>query len=146
MVGYTMLSLWILAQPIVEGNPEFGAVGVEGGEFLNAVNYPPGPDAPSVRISLLPDPDEGWNLQLETTNFRFTPENVGRHAVPFEGYAQLYIDNIQVDRIYGHWAHIAPLPPGPHEIMVVLSANDHRTYLTDGVFIKDVVQLVVSDE
>ena len=39
---------------------------------------PEGDDAPTIKIALHPDAAAGWNLEVITTNFTFTPKNVNQ--------------------------------------------------------------------
>jgi hypothetical protein len=39
---------------------------------------PQGEPVPTVSIKVYPDPMKGYNLQIETTNFKFAPENIGK--------------------------------------------------------------------
>ena len=90
------------------------------------VSLPAGPDAPTMRIALTPDPDSGWNLHVITTGFRFSPENASKAHVPGEGHAHVYVNGKKIARLYGPWMHIAALPEGPVTVDVSLNANDHR--------------------
>lgn len=83
-------------------------------------------NAPDLSIAVTPDPMSGWNLKIETTDFRFAPENASKEHVAGEGHAHIYINGEKIARHYGHWFHIATLPPGENTIRVTLNANDHR--------------------
>ncbi len=87
---------------------------------------------PAVDIEVLADPADGWNLHIKTTNFRFTPENVGGLPRDGEGHAHLYINGEKVTRVYGLWFHIISLPAGPCEVAVTLNGNDHRILAAGG--------------
>ena len=91
-----------------------------------------GPDAPTLKITLVPDPASGWNLQVMTTGFRFAPQNANKTHVPGEGHAHLYVNNAKVARLYGPWFHIAALPSGETTVEVTLNANDHRPLAVEG--------------
>jgi|GEM_PF-3218497 len=93
---------------------------------------PSGEPRPTLAIAVLPDPQAGWNLKLQTSNFRFSPGNVSRAHIPGEGYARLTIDQGPRLRIYGEWYHIPELPPGTHTLKVTLCTNDHAAYTIDG--------------
>ncbi len=90
------------------------------------LSLPPGPDAPTLAMTLTPDPASGWNLHVETTAFRFAPEHASGTHVPGEGHAHVYINGGKYARLYGPWLHIPTLPPGPVTVEVTLNANDHR--------------------
>ena len=86
---------------------------------------PDGPDAPAVRMTLTPDSVAGWNLHVETANFRFAPENSGRAPISGEGHAHVYLDGQKIARLYGPWMHLPALPEGAR-LEVTLNGNDHR--------------------
>ncbi len=100
---------------------------------------------PTLAIQVHEDPVEGWNLRLDTTDFRMAPERVSTAHVDGEGHAHLYIDGVKVSRVYGHWHHIGALAAGEHELRVELSANDHSTLAVGGVPI-EVTTTVVAPE
>ncbi|WP_037547442.1 hypothetical protein [Stappia stellulata] len=85
-----------------------------------------GPNAPQLGIEVLQDPASGWNLHIETRNFRFAPEHASGAHVDGEGHAHIYINGEKVARHYGNWFHIATLPTGTNSVEVTLNANDHR--------------------
>lgn len=89
-------------------------------------------EAPTLAMSLTPDPGTGWNLHVVTTNFRFSPRNVGAAHVAGEGHAHVYLDGVKLARLYAPWMHIADLPAGEHVVAVTLNANDHRALAIDG--------------
>ena len=78
------------------------------------------PAPPSVKVTVHKDPKAGWNLQVQTENFRFAPERASTAHVPGEGHAHLFIDGKKVTRLYGEWYHIPALAPGTHKITVWL--------------------------
>jgi len=96
-------------------------------EHHAVLSLPPGSSAPKLSIRVEPDPESGWNLQLRTANFRFSPENASRRHQPGEGHAHLYVNGKKRARLYGHWFHIDRLPKGDVELSVTLNSNDHRT-------------------
>lgn len=82
--------------------------------------------APTLEITLTPDTVSGWNLHVMTTNFRFTPGNVGKPHVPGEGHAHVFVNGNKIGRLYNSWMHIGSLPHGPAVVEVTLNTNDHR--------------------
>lgn len=81
---------------------------------------------PAVDAAVTKDPVSGWNLHIETKNFRFAAEHASGEHVPGEGHAHLYVNGEKIARLYGPWAHVASLPEGRSTIRVTLNANDHR--------------------
>lgn len=92
----------------------------------------PAADAPSVSIAVTPDPVAGYNLQVTTDNFAFSPRNAGRENVTGEGHAHVYVNGEKRSRLYGAWMHLDKLPTGPVAIEVTLNTNDHRPLSIDG--------------
>jgi len=101
------------------------------------------PEKPGVSLNVTRDAVGGWNIFLETKNFRFAPENVNGQPVPGEGHAHLYVDGKKVARLYGSWFHLGNLSSGRHTIQVTLNANNHASFVLHGEPItatKEVVQ------
>ena len=96
----------------------------------------------TLKITATPDPVRGVNLHLTTTNFRFAPRSVDRHATLGEGHAHLFVDGEKVGRAYSDWVHLM-VAPGSHTITVVLSANDHSTLAVGGKAIEATAKVVV---
>ena len=90
------------------------------------VSVPPGPGAPTLKITVHRDPEAGWNLHVMTTAFRFAPENASKAHVAGEGHAHVYVNGAKVSRLYGPWLHLGKLPAGKAEVKVTLNTNDHR--------------------
>jgi len=89
------------------------------------IALPAGSTAPTLKISVAKDKVGGWNLHIQTTNFRFAPDQAGGPHREGEGHAHLYVNGEKVARIYGPWFHIGSLPKGRNELMVTVNANDH---------------------
>lgn len=87
---------------------------------------------PSVQLSIKKDTMGGWNIHIETDNFRFAPENVNTDNVPNEGHAHIYVDGFKMARVYSHWFHLKTLTPGQHDITISLNANDHSQWVNQG--------------
>jgi hypothetical protein len=93
----------------------------------------PGEPVPSVEVAAAPDlKNKGWNLRIETDNFRFAPEHASGEHVPGEGHGHLYVDGEKVTRLYGEWHFLGTLSPGRHTIRVTLNSNDHNDYVSNG--------------
>ncbi|MFJ7156866.1 hypothetical protein ACIQUQ_18205 [Streptomyces sp. NPDC101118] len=90
--------------------------------------------APEVQLSVRPDTEDGWNLQLTVRNFRFTPDSTGGGAVLGGGHAHLLLDGRKLARLYGPWHHLsaAQVPAGGHTLTVRLYADDHTAWAVAG--------------
>lgn len=81
---------------------------------------------PALSMSVTEDTfSNGWNIQLNTENFSFSPEHVNSRNINNEGHAHIYIDNKKVARVYSHWNYVFDLEPGTHVIRATLNSNDH---------------------
>lgn len=93
---------------------------------------PAGQPVPMVKLVAHLDAMQGWNLEVQVTNFRFAPEQINRKSLTTEGHAHLYIDGKKVTRLYGSWYYLANLEPGQHQITVTLNANGHEELTFNG--------------
>jgi hypothetical protein len=96
------------------------------------LSIPGGPDAPALKVAVLPDPVSGWNLKVSVQNFRFAPEHASLEHVPGEGHAHVYVNGEKIARLYGAWLHLSSLPEGGAVVEVTLNSNDHRQLVVDG--------------
>lgn len=92
----------------------------------------------SVDLVVHEDPKTGWNLQIVTENFSFSPQNASAENVDGEGHAHLYVNDEKITRLYGEWYYLGSLEPGKNEIRVDLNANDHSPYTVGGEPVNDV--------
>lgn len=99
---------------------------------------------PEVSLNVQRDSKSGWNVEILTFGFLFTPELAGEPAVSGEGHVHLYLDGRKVARVYGPWYHIPDLPIGSHEIRVTLNGNDHSDFCVDGEVISAAETIEVS--
>ncbi|MCE2472665.1 MAG: hypothetical protein J4G18_12370 [Anaerolineae bacterium] len=97
--------------------------------------------APTVELNVFPLPDGSFNLQLRTSNFTFTPQNIDKAPVLGEGHAHLYVDGVKIARLYGEWHHVPTLPPDSKLLTVSLYANNHQSFAVDGEIISSFVLL-----
>lgn len=113
-----------------------------GGHRLREV---PARGAPEVKLTARPDSEDGWNLQLAVTNFRFTPDSTGGAALPGAGHAHLELDGHKLARVYGPWFHLpaAQVPEGAHTLTVRLYADDHTAWAVAGKPVEVSVPLTV---
>jgi len=100
--------------------------------------------APTVKLFVEKDSKAGYNLHIETTNFKFTPENANKENVMGEGHAHIFINGEKLGRLYGNWYHLKTLPEGSTEITVNLTANGHESYSVGDKEVEDTVTVEVS--
>jgi hypothetical protein len=123
----------VILAPLFRDIPaQAAAVDVMGHEMQHGMIEVPAAGAPQVAIAVVKDPMNGWNVELRTENFSFTPDMVNSENVDNSGHAHLYVDGVKIARLYGPYFHIPHLPAGIHEISVNLSSNDHSYYLIEG--------------
>ncbi len=100
---------------------------VEGGGKDHAATVE-APKGMSVSVEATPDSVSGMNVRLTTTEFAFTPAEVGGEHVPGHGHAHIYVDGVKVARLYGPDFHLGGIEPGERELRVTLNANTHEEY------------------
>jgi hypothetical protein len=96
---------------------------------------------PKVELKVYPDKLKGWNLEIKTTNFTFTPENLGIGNNPSHGHAHLYVNGQKITRIYSNWYYISELPSGENEIKVTLNTDSHQDLVDQGQIIGDRIMI-----
>ena len=96
---------------------------------------------PTIEATLHKDPISGFNLQLVTSNFRFSPELAGLKHKNGMGHAHLYIDGHKTARIYNNWHHIKVIPNGAKELTVTLNSNDHKPFVLNNTVISSIIKL-----
>jgi hypothetical protein len=87
----------------------------------------------------------GWNLEIQTTNFRFAPEQINQANQPNVGHGHLSINGERGARVYGPWLHLPQLPPGRNEITVSLTTNGHEALTHNGQAIESTVVVDVPE-
>ena len=90
----------------------------------------------SVEVMTHPDPLGGFNLQVMTTGFEFTPQNSGREHVAGQGFGYVSINGEFHARLYSPWLKLPGLEQGMHEITVSLAGNEGNLYRWDGNQVK----------
>jgi hypothetical protein len=84
-----------------------------------------------VDLSVSGDDVNGWTGEVSVDGFSISPADAMQH-VPGEGHLHLMVDGKVFSMVYQSVFPIPYLGPGEHEIAVVLSSNDHRTYVING--------------
>lgn len=100
-------------------------------------------EVPKLEVTVVPDPVQGYNLNLAVEHFTFTPTAAGFEHVPGEGHAHVYVNGDKLGRLYGEWMHIASLPQGEVEIAVTLNSNNHSQLAVAGKPVAASTRLVV---
>lgn len=98
-------------------------------------------DAPALKLQVYALADGSFNIQLKTSNFIFTPQNIDMAPTLGEGHAHLYVDGVKLARLYGEWHHLPTLPPDAEVLTVSLYANNHQAFAVNGDKISASVRL-----
>ncbi|MGB3200240.1 MAG: hypothetical protein WBA99_05020 [Nodosilinea sp.] len=117
--------------------------GMGDGHHHGTLEIPAGQPIPTVTLVIYPDPVQGWNLEVQTTNFQFAPEQVNQANQPNQGHGHIYINGEKVSRVYGPWLHLPELPSGTNAITLGLNANGHETLTHNGQKIESTVVVEV---
>jgi hypothetical protein len=100
---------------------------------------------PGLSHLVFPDAMDGYNVQILSRNFTFTPASINRETIANEGHAHIYVNGVKVARVYGNWFHLpsAALRPGVNAVTVTLNANDHSTWaMPEGELIASTVAVI----
>lgn len=109
-----------------------------------AIEIPISQPVPTVNLIAHPDSRQGWNLEMQVTNFQLAPEHVNQPSTTTsEGHAHLYVDGVKITRLYSNWYYLESLPPGKHEVTVGLNANGHEALMHNGRPIQATVMIEV---
>lgn len=94
---------------------------------------------PTLKLEVLKDTKDGYNVHLVTTNYTWSPLHVNQSVVQGEGHAHIYINDLKLARVYGEWFHVPSdkLKSGENTIHVTLNANDHSEWVVDNEHIEE---------
>jgi hypothetical protein len=84
---------------------------------------------PTVAMDLEPRPDGRWRLRIDTDGFTFTSLCLTEAAAVPVGHAHVIVDGVKVASAFHPVIDLDPLPPGKHDVTVVLRGQDHRALL-----------------
>ena len=87
---------------------------------------------PGVELEVIKDGSSGWNVEVKTQNFAFTPEDVNRDPIEGTGHGHIFVNGEKQARLYGPHFHLSDLPAGRHVVTVTLNANSHDTWAVNG--------------
>ncbi len=93
---------------------------------------------PQIQIEVSPDNKSGYNLEVITQNFEFTPQEASREHVDNHGHAHIYVNDVKINRLYSNWYYLGELNIGD-EIRVTLNTNDHKEYFYNQSIVEDLV-------
>lgn len=151
LTGALILAGWALAQTVHEKTPTPTNEAVSSGQMEETatetphshepINLTDSENAPTVQLNVTKDALAGWNIELVTTNFEFTPAQVNSEPVIGEGHAHLYVDDKKLTRMYNNWFYLSGLEEGIHTIRVELNANDHAPYTLNGMPIEASIEI-----
>lgn len=96
---------------------------------------------PSVTHLVFPDAMDGFNIQILTENFTFTPSAINGEVMQNEGHAHLYVNGEKIQRVYGNWVHLPSslLVSGANAVTITLNANDHSEWAVNGAALASTV-------
>ncbi len=142
----TLMTLWP-----VEDNVNVGAK-LETSSQLDAMSLHQHPlrevaenlPTPAVNHLMFPDVMGGYNVQIMTRNFTFTPAKINQAVEQNSGHAHIYVNGVKYARVYSNWFHLpsSALTLGDNLIKVTLNGNDHSEWAKDGEAISSTVTLV----
>jgi len=85
--------------------------------------------APTISLGVKKDPTGGFNVQVMTTNFTWTPESASEKHIEGQGHAHVYLANQKIIRLYNNWFHLNTFQfaetSGEQLLRVELVGNDH---------------------
>jgi len=86
-------------------------------------------EVPTISLEVKKDPTGGFNVQVLTTNFLWTPEKVSDKYIEGQGHAHVYLADEKIIRLYNNWFHLNTfqfaITPGEQLLRVELVGNDH---------------------
>lgn len=88
--------------------------------------------APSVTLSVTPDPLSGVNVQVTFENFVLAPEQIGQANENGAGHAYLFVDGQRSTRVVTEWIHLDDLASGTQQLTVALAQNDGSLLAYEG--------------
>lgn len=109
------------------------------------ISVAPGRLDPKIELVATKDTMSGYNLNIKTSAFYFTPQSAGLAPVQNTGHAHLYINGTKVGRVYGPWMYLADtlFKAGTNTVTVSLNANNHADWVAkDGKEIEATIEIV----
>jgi hypothetical protein len=88
-----------------------------------------GGKTPTISLDVKKDPTGGFNVQVMTTNFVWTPESASKKHIEGQGHAHVYLADQKIIRLYNNWFHLNTFQfattSGEQLLRVELVGNDH---------------------
>lgn len=106
---------------------------------------------PTISLDVKKDPTGGFNVQVLTTNFRWTPEKASATHVEGEGHAHVYLADQKIIRLYNSWFHLNTFQfastSGEQLLRVELVGNDHAPITADAqqIYSEQLIDVVVDE-
>lgn len=76
-----------------------------------------------------------WNILLNVTGLKFSPENVGKQHIDGQGHAHVFVGGVKHGRMYSNWYHLGSIDIGS-EITVTLNSNNHEAFIKGGELVE----------
>ena len=85
---------------------------------------------PTLLVNAFPDDVSGYNIQIITENFEFSPRSINMENVQNQGHVHIYINDEKIARAYGEWFHLDDHHIGDdmNILRVTLNSNDHSEW------------------
>jgi hypothetical protein len=90
------------------------------------LTIPEGAPVPTIAVTAEPLKGGRYRLYLEARHFVFTDVCLNHATSSLEGHAHVHVNGQKVASAFTPWVELGPLPPGVHQIDVVLRGQDHR--------------------
>lgn len=122
----------------------YGSGGMDDSHQHPVRNVVAADNAPSLTHLVFPDAVGGYNIQILTQNFEFTPASINREVEDNAGHAHIYVNGEKIARVYSNWYHLPAnaLSEGVNVVSVTLNANDHSEWAIDDEVISSSVKVM----
>jgi len=122
----TLLVALLYVAPVLSGHPTSS-------EMLHASRVlPSNISVPQIKLELLADKMDGFNLELILKNYELGPPNPinKTDSGVVEGHAHLYINGTKVQRVYGPYVHLPRhlFIDGVNKLSVSLNDHNHQAW------------------
>ncbi|SFS21421.1 hypothetical protein [Yoonia litorea] len=122
----------VLASMAPAENLEVGDAPYQNLREANSMPWPSELPVPELAVDLQKDPSSGHNLILTADGFVMTPEDTNGPVEAGTGHGHMFVNGVNVGRLYGNYHHFNNLPEGDVTIHIYLGGNDHRIWVANG--------------